>query len=501
MSTTNEPSEQWFQDELQKRWASQSIEMQFWEWPEFRLELINRQFLVGGTLAGSRWLLKEALKGWGLEAAIAFAPMELWWEALRLTYAVSCQTPEEWWLWAESLPLASADQGESEPLLGSHYLGEHRWVRDHLRQALTVAVGRAHLGTCAGPNYGLLLGQDVLTPDILMVTAEQLATGYFHDYYVEIPAHLVIEVSLPERCGLDDQKRRRLYEQGQVAHYWVVDPVGRGFTFWRWTPEGYQPGHLDADGRYRGVEHLSFSPEIFWMTFDEQVSPYSQTLSAFTSAPQARQWELRQEPGAELGYGSIPFRPQVYLEPHPITVAEFISWCPETKLEGPPFPLVGGEMGTRNAIAILLMSLGLVETVRLMPGYEWVRVLRRVEREQQQDAQRREQWWQHARAIARQLREDHGVKGVGVIGALVRDAPLNVWSRIQLVIWDVPEGVQLWQLGQTLPEKPSLELIAAVRALPGEWEEISQRMQVLEGEWQPCGPRPQERMVFHWKEA
>lgn len=223
MSAANVPSDQSFQDELQKRWASQSIEMQFWEWPEFRLELINEQFLVGGTLAGSRWLLREALKGWGLEAAIAFAPVELWWEALRLAYRVSCQTTEEWWLWAESLPLASGDQGESGPLLGSHY-------------------------------------------------------------------------------------------------------------------------------------------------------------------------------------------------------------------------------------------------------------------------------------IARQLREDHGVQGVGVIGALVRDEPLNVWSRIQLVMWDVPEGMKLWQVGQTLPEKPAIELISAVRALLGEWEEISQRMQVLEGEWQPCGPRPQERMVFHWKE-
>ena len=64
--------------------------------------------------------------------------------------------------------------------------------------------------------------------------------------------------------------------------------------------------------------------------------------------------------------------------------------------------------------------------------------------------------------------------------ALVRDEPLNVWSRIQLVIWDVPEDVQLWHLGQSLPGKPPVEVIAAVRALPGEWEEIAQQMQVLE---------------------
>jgi hypothetical protein len=123
---------------------------------------------------------------------------------------------------------------------------------------------------------------------------------------------------------------------------------------------------------------------------------------------------------------------------------------------------------------ILMVTAEQLATGCLSNFYEWVRVLRRVEREQRQDAQRREQWWQQARAVAHQLREDHGVKGVGVIGALVRDEPLDVWSRIQLVIWDVPEEIQLWHLGQSLPEKPPVEVIAAVRALPGEWEEISQ---------------------------
>jgi hypothetical protein len=63
----------------------------------------------------------------------------------------------------------------------------------------------------------------------------------------------------------------------------------------------------------------------------------------------------------------------------------------------------------------------------------------------------------------------------GIIGAFIHNA--KEWKR--------------WYMSAS-PES---------EALPGEWEEISQRMQVLEGEWQPCGPRPQERMVFHWKEA
>lgn len=58
------------QGNLRNDCASQEIELTFWQWPEFRLELVDGQFLVGGTLEGSRWLLKEALIGWGLEAAI-----------------------------------------------------------------------------------------------------------------------------------------------------------------------------------------------------------------------------------------------------------------------------------------------------------------------------------------------------------------------------------------------------------------------------------------------
>lgn len=60
----------------------------------------------------------------------------------------------------------------------------------------------------------------------------------------------------------------------------------------------------------------------------------------------------------------------------------FISWCPETKLEDRPFSLVyGEEIGTRNGIAMLLMSLCFVET-RQADTWWWVRVLRRVAKEQ-----------------------------------------------------------------------------------------------------------------------
>lgn len=487
-------------EELENYCFSQAIDLQFCQWPEFRLELVNGQFLVGGTLDGSRWLLKEALIGWGLESAIAFAPLDRWWKALQLSYSVSCQTEADWLLWAESLPLSAIYRDETHPPLGSKYVGEHRWIRDYLIQALSSALSRSYLGSRFGPNYGMQLGQDVLTPDIFLLTAEQLSQNISHDYYTEVAAHLIIEIGLPEQSTVDQQIRRNLYERAQVAHYWIVDPALKQFQFWQWTPDGYQSGRLDPDGCYRGVANLSFSPSIFWLAYEESRSPYLQKLSAFTCVNQPRQWQLRKEPGAELSYGSLPFAPVVGLAPQPISPEQFIAWCPETKLEGGPFPLVGGVTGTRNAIALLLMSLGLVETVKLMPGYEWVRVLRRLAREQQQDAQQRERWWQQASAIARRLKDEHGVGGIGVIGSLLNDQPLNTWSKIQLILWDVPEGFRKWQVWQTLPDSPPVELTEAVWALPGDRPEISQRMQILEGTQKPHGPRPQERMKFHWVE-
>ena len=480
------------QEELQNYCASQAIDQQFCRWPEFRLELVDGQFLVGGTVVGSSWLLKEALIGWGLEAAIAFAPIEQWWEALRLAYGVSCQSEDDWLQWAESLPLSPDYRQQQWPPLGSRYGGEHRWVRDLLSQGLSFAVIQAGLGKCFGPNYGMQLEQNVLTPDILMHLTECIAQDTCHSYYTEAAAHLVVEISLPEQSVLDTQVRQALYEKAGIPHYWVVDPVVRQVEFWQWSSQGYQRGGLDPDGFYRGVDGFSFSPEIFWLE-DEQKAP------AFTSVWRPRQWELRYEPGEELGYGSLPFAPSVNLTPQPIHPEQFIAWCPETKLEVGPFPLIGGgQTGTRNAIAMLMMSLGLIETVKLMAGYEWVRALRRVTRQQQQDAQQREVWWRQAKKIARQLKTEQGIGGVGVIGALLNDQPLNPWSTIHLVIWGAPDDFDRWRFWQTLPQMPPIELTEVERALPGEWTEISQQMRILEGLWGNRKPLQPKRMKFYW---
>jgi Uma2 family endonuclease len=259
------------QEDLRCKYASWQIEQMELLYPEFRLELVNGQFLVGGTIAGSRWLLKAALMGWGLESAIGFAPLVDWWRALQVAYAVDCQTSEEWLIWAESLPLPD-DQNQWWLPLGSRYGGEHHWVRDRLRQVLGAAVSQSTMGKCFGPRYGMWVGVHVLTPDIFMLTDVQLAENPCYDRFVRGAATLVVEIVLPEWTEVDEDVRSQHYHQHQVFHYWTVNPLTHQVRFWQWSVDGYEEQFLDADGSYRGLVGLTFTPELLWL-IPNQVRP------------------------------------------------------------------------------------------------------------------------------------------------------------------------------------------------------------------------------------
>jgi Uma2 family endonuclease len=485
------------QEELQCAYASQRIAQTYYLYPEFRLELVEGKFLVGGTLDGSRWLLKEVLVGWGADSAIAFASVEQWWEALRIAYQVPHQLSEDWLIWAESLPIGDTRYGWK--VLGSQYGGEHRWMRDRLRHSLSNALSGSGLGHCFGPRYGMWIGDSIFTPDMLMLTDLQLAENCFYDRYMRGAANLVVEIVLPEHAKIDERVRLQFYQQHGVPHYWSINPVNQQVHLWLNTPEGYQIQSLDSDGSYRGVPGLTFTPNLLWAD-EKEFRSLPLGIPIVTSEMRRRRWYLGYEE-SESGesWDSVPFEPLVGLEPKSIQPEQFIAWCPECKLEGGDyFPLIGGsDRGTRDAIAMLLMSLGLVETVKLLPGYEWVRVLRRIELEQQGDRQKRQEWWKLAGAIAQQLHRDYQVGGVGVIGDLLQSAPLNYWSNVHLVLWNIPEESCYGEM--QLPKNPHFQVTEVAGATPAEWQAINQNMSVLVGEWD-AKERPDlhRRSRFYW---
>ena len=81
--------------------------------------------------------------------------------------------------------------------------------------------------------------------------------------------------------------------------------------------------------------------------------------------------------GKGIGYGSIPFQPRLALEPVPITFEEFISWGGEVKFEmidGQPV-FGGGYETTKEWLGLLMMTLGMTETVKYLPKEAWSEVL------------------------------------------------------------------------------------------------------------------------------
>jgi Putative restriction endonuclease len=460
------------------------------EQPETRIELVDGQFLFGGDLLGSRWLLREILTGWGTAFAIPFASPEDWWTALRQVYNIPTMPTEA---------LARADRLAEHPIqippLGSNFVGEHWFARRRLVEDLHRAVGFSSVGRAIGSDFVMRLGNDGFTPDVMVMLKNNLE-GRYHNWYFDGAADVIIEVILPEHTEQDRQMRWQRYERGGVRELWLVDPVAQIVEFWRLTAEGYQRQAIDADGRYRGIPDLPFVPAHLW-TREEQKLPL------FETGYRKSDWVIREVEGEELGWGSEPFEPTVALEPVSIRFEQFISWCPEAKLEGygGHYPVLGGSLGTRHALGMLLMTLGLIEVVQLQQPKHWVRALVEAQQDYAQDAEKREQWWAIARQLAEQLQADYRIGGVGVIGSLVEPHPLHRGSELRLVVWDIPDNIKLWQVFEALDCAIAFDLIDPEGATPAEWRQIERQMVVLRGNWTgEAVRRRRKRMQFEWLE-
>jgi hypothetical protein len=87
----------------------------------------------------------------------------------------------------------------------------------------------------------------------------------------------------------------------------------------------------------------------------------------------------------------------------------------------------------------------------------------------------RDTWWTLARQAADILRERFGVRQVALIGDLVRSAPLHYWSRITLVVWDMPENRLAVHLALTVVSRET-------------------RIEVIDEQW---ATRRQRAMIAH----
>ena len=140
----------------------------------------------------------------------------------------------------------------------------HQWVVGRLFVILDQHVRSRRLGVVfVSPLDVILNERSAPQPDIGFVASSREAL--ITDRGVEGAPTLVVEVLSPSRPALDLVKKRKLYRENGIAHYWIADPEER-------TLEGLVLGRGDysTEARFSGEERAVLSP------FPDLVLPLSE---------------------------------------------------------------------------------------------------------------------------------------------------------------------------------------------------------------------------------
>jgi Uma2 family endonuclease len=357
------------------------------ELPEGKLELIDGKLVIG-TLKGSRRVVRELLQDYGPVLFLPMAPAESWREALGIAFGADPRprTAEGWLRWADGVtgPVAVAPAGPQ----GTR---PHRRLYDLLQWSLYHFGEATGSGQQTGRDFVTRLGEDGLTPDLMFFTRDRYPSLF--ERYLEGPPSIAIEITMP---GSEDQDRvlkRRLYERAGVPEFWLIEPEVPRITFYLSRPEGpFASTVVDDRALARilstredfvydsaAVPGLRLSLLDLWTMEDKVWKEPWRPFLPFEGCSREltrHRWPPVRDDG--IDWDTIPFSPRVALHPVPIHFAEYASWCGRAKVErfGGGLKIDGTE-GTRRVAGMLLMTLGLVDIVRLAHPREWVMFLDR----------------------------------------------------------------------------------------------------------------------------
>jgi len=340
--------------------------------PQSKLELIDGQLIIS-TMAGSRRVAWYLLGDYGPAMAMPHAPADLWWEALRKAFNPQPVpgTVEEWAAWADTV-----EHDPEPPPAGPHGSAAHRHAYTLLQMGLYHFAEVSGSGHSLGRDFVVRLGEDGLTPDLMFV--DRASAASLHNSYLEGPPSLVIEITLESSEEQDRVLKRRLYEKAGIPEYWLIEAAAQEAVFLRLGDDRrYHAAGADDQAVFRStaVPGLALSLAHLWTM--EKTDWDQPTLPFLRPALQEEHsWSAPPQDSDELGWDSLPFAPRVGLQPVPIQFAEFMAWGPEAKFEYLGGGLViGSEEGSRRCLGMLLMTLGLVEAVKLATPREWVTFL------------------------------------------------------------------------------------------------------------------------------
>lgn len=381
--------------------------------PERRIELIDGQVIVGGSLAGSLALLGYLLESWGVGAAIALV------DNVRLVAAALDNVQ------------STANDDFNIPVFE-----QRSWLAvSNLRQNITMGLfGVAANLEVYGRDIVMRLGENAATPDAFVFRRDYRPMT---EYYLDGAAEIVAEfLPLPGTA-----ERLELYRRGGVKECWLFDTQAQTLTVLELTNGDWQTRFHDSTGMYSSAAIRGISvrlPDV-WANDNDRAAVQCQDESSEASASN----KIPNETGVR--WGTLAFAPRIELEPIAISFDEFISWAPESKFESYDGRLViGSDEGSRNLIAMLLMTLGLNEAVKLFPAQMWRAAIADRAEEIARDDETRRLMLDKASRAAEIIKEHFAAERVALYGDYLSDKPTSFWSRARLVYWSSEDRFEQW---------------------------------------------------------
>lgn len=330
--------------------------MRFYEaLPKRKAELVDGKLLIAGSLEKSAMALAFMVEQLGAAYVADLVSTDLLRDAVIEVYGKGKSAPKKL---ADYTPIES-----------------NAYLPQKLATDLRLGLWREEGFTIWGGGTAIKLGEDVFMPDVYLIKNE-----HYHrlkEYYFVGAPDLIMEVVVPYMRTFDFGTRLERYAAAGVPEVWMLDFEERRFEPLVLQQNKYEKAAVESEWydaqTFKGlsVQH----GKMFDSAKDMGVQMVDDVFKVNLPHPQPKTHAPEGE--QTVIYGTVPFAPRLDLEPVPIKFEEFISWGGEVKFElvdGKPL-FGGGDETTKEWLGLLIMTLGLKETVKYLSPEAWSAVL------------------------------------------------------------------------------------------------------------------------------
>lgn len=321
--------------------------------PKYKAELVDGQMYIAGSLRKSAMVLGYMVEQLGAEAVLALCGKELLQDALIEEYG-------------------SGENEQSAAIADFTPVDLWYYPPQKLASDLRLSLFRTKGVYVSGGTMAVKLGEEVFMPDVFMLANHK--RHQLTDYYLDGAPDLIMEVVHPYMRTFDYGVRLTKYAQAGVAEVWMLDYERQAFEPYVLLEGTYVLQKVAGDW-YESKSLPTFRvayPRLYASTKEMGL----QLLTIFEmNFPDTPYDKVPTQKG--YGWGSVPFVPRLDLAPVAITFPEFIAWGGEVKFEmigGKPV-FGGSETTTKEWLGLLMMTLGLKETIKYLPKKVWSNVL------------------------------------------------------------------------------------------------------------------------------